>query len=112
MVFHEPPSLVHGDFWPENVLWQHGQIAAVVDWEDAALGDPLSDLACCQVELLCKYDEAAMDTFTAHYCALAQVDLANLPLWQVYVSADAGDRWAPIVRDLPAVLSVEVQTLP
>jgi hypothetical protein len=30
---------------------------------------------------------------------------------QVYVSADAGDSWNPIVRDLPAVLSVEVQTL-
>ena len=30
---------------------------------------------------------------------------------QVYASADAGDHWAPIVRDLPAVLSVEVQTL-
>jgi photosystem II stability/assembly factor-like uncharacterized protein len=31
---------------------------------------------------------------------------------QVYASADAGDHWEPIVRDLPAVLSVEVQTLP
>ncbi|MEV5540769.1 exo-alpha-sialidase [Saccharopolyspora shandongensis] len=31
---------------------------------------------------------------------------------QVYVSPDAGDNWRPIVRDLPAVLSVEVQTLP
>jgi photosystem II stability/assembly factor-like uncharacterized protein len=31
---------------------------------------------------------------------------------QVYASPDAGDTWAPIVRDLPAVLSVEVQTLP
>jgi hypothetical protein len=30
---------------------------------------------------------------------------------QVYASADAGDNWAPIVRDLPPVLSVEVQTL-
>jgi photosystem II stability/assembly factor-like uncharacterized protein len=30
---------------------------------------------------------------------------------QVYASADAGDNWAPIVRDLPSVLSVEVQTL-
>ena len=30
---------------------------------------------------------------------------------QVYASPDAGDNWAPIVRDLPAVLSVEVQTL-
>jgi hypothetical protein len=31
---------------------------------------------------------------------------------QVYASADSGDSWTPIVRDLPAVLSVEVQTLP
>ena len=31
---------------------------------------------------------------------------------QVYASADAGDSWDAIVRDLPAVLSVEVQTLP
>jgi photosystem II stability/assembly factor-like uncharacterized protein len=31
---------------------------------------------------------------------------------QVYGSPDGGDSWAPIVRDLPAVLSVEVQTLP
>ena len=30
---------------------------------------------------------------------------------QVYGSANAGDSWTPIVRDLPAVLSVEVQTL-
>jgi BNR/Asp-box repeat protein len=30
---------------------------------------------------------------------------------QVYGSADGGDSWAPIVRDLPSVLSVEVQAL-
>jgi hypothetical protein len=30
---------------------------------------------------------------------------------QVYASADSGDHWAAVVRDLPAVLSVEVQTL-
>jgi photosystem II stability/assembly factor-like uncharacterized protein len=31
---------------------------------------------------------------------------------QVYSSADAGDSWTAAVRDLPAVVSVEVQTLP
>ncbi len=31
---------------------------------------------------------------------------------QVYASANSGDTWSPIVRDLPSVLSVEVQTLP
>ncbi|MFC7528707.1 WD40/YVTN/BNR-like repeat-containing protein [Actinoplanes sp. GCM10030250] len=31
---------------------------------------------------------------------------------QVYASADSGDSWTAIVRDLPPVLSVEVQVLP
>jgi len=31
---------------------------------------------------------------------------------QVYGSADSGDTWNAIVRDLPAVLSIEAQTLP
>jgi photosystem II stability/assembly factor-like uncharacterized protein len=31
---------------------------------------------------------------------------------QVYCSPDGGDTWSAIVRDLPAVLSVEVQVLP
>jgi hypothetical protein len=30
---------------------------------------------------------------------------------QVYASTNSGDNWSPIVRDLPSVLSVEVQTL-
>lgn len=30
---------------------------------------------------------------------------------QVYVSPDSGDTWTAIVHDLPAVLSVEAQTL-
>ena len=84
-----PPALLHGDFWPENVLWQHGQIAAVVDWEDAAVGDPLSDLASCRVELFWKHSEQVMETFTAHYLSMATVDSTNLPLWELYVSAAA-----------------------
>jgi hypothetical protein len=31
---------------------------------------------------------------------------------EVYVSADEGDTWAPIVEHLPRVLSVETQTIP
>jgi len=39
-------SLVHGDFGLHNCIVGHdGTIAAVVDWEVATLGDPLSDLA-------------------------------------------------------------------
>jgi len=30
---------------------------------------------------------------------------------QVYASTDGGDHWSAIVQNLPAILSVEVQTL-
>jgi len=45
-------ALLHGDFWPGNTLWKQGRLAAVIDWEDAALGDPLADLANARLELL------------------------------------------------------------
>lgn len=84
-----PVSLLHGDFWPGNVLWHEGRMAAVIDWEDASLGDPLSDLACARVELLCRYDAAAMDRFMNRYVEQTAPDLTALPLWEVYVSAAA-----------------------
>lgn len=46
-----PVILLHGDFWPGNLLWQDEQIAGIPDWEDAACGDPLSDVACIALEL-------------------------------------------------------------
>jgi aminoglycoside phosphotransferase (APT) family kinase protein len=36
-------SLLHGDYWPDNTLWRDGRLVCVIDWEDAALGDPLAD---------------------------------------------------------------------
>lgn len=39
-------TVVHGDFRLGNVLWtSSGHVAAMMDWEEAALGDPLYDLA-------------------------------------------------------------------
>ncbi len=83
------PSLLHGDFWPGNILWMNGRLAAVIDWEDAAFGDPVSDLACARVELLCEYGHEAMTTFTQHYRAMTKTDPIGLPLWDLYVSATA-----------------------
>jgi aminoglycoside phosphotransferase (APT) family kinase protein len=62
-----PPALLHGDYWPGNVLWRGDAIAAVIDWEDAATGDPLVDLANGRLEVLWAYGAAAMDAFTAQY---------------------------------------------
>lgn len=41
-----PPVLCHGDFRPANVLWSGlGELAGVIDWERAWVGDPLCDVA-------------------------------------------------------------------
>ncbi|MEZ4833895.1 MAG: phosphotransferase [Caldilineaceae bacterium] len=75
--------LLHGDFWPGNVLWRGDQLAAVVDWEDAALGDPLADVGNARLEILWALGEAAMTQFTARYQALTGADYAPLPYWDL-----------------------------
>lgn len=85
----EPLRLLHGDFWPENLLWKNGVVAAVLDWEDAAIGDPLSDVAGARVELRYKFGVAGMQRFTEAYARHHSVDLNRLALWQVYVAAAA-----------------------
>ncbi len=71
------------------------------DWEPLTAGLPQSD---CYVNVL----RNAMAVDSLDSCGVYFGTTGG----QVYASADAGDTWAPIVRDLPAVLSVEVQTLP
>jgi aminoglycoside phosphotransferase (APT) family kinase protein len=83
------PRLLHGDFWPENLLWHEGEIAAVLDWEDAALGDPMADVAGACVELRYRLGPTAMQRFTEAYAQHHVVDSGRLALWQVYVAAAA-----------------------
>jgi len=71
------------------------------EWEPLTKGLPQQD---CYVNVL--RDAMAVDSLDS--CGVYFGTTGG----QVYASADAGDSWAPIVRDLPAVLSVEVQTLP
>lgn len=87
--YRRAPALLHGDYWPHNLLWQNGKIAAILDWEDAALGDPLSDVACSRLELRYKSGTAGMERFTEAYARHRPVDRQRLALWQVYVSAAA-----------------------
>ena len=70
------------------------------EWEPLTKGLPQKD---CYVNVL--RDAMAVDSLDK--CGIYFGTTGG----QVYASADAGDSWNPIVRDLPAVLSVEVQTL-
>lgn len=78
--------LLHGDFWPGNTLWKDGRLVAVIDWEDAAVGDPLADLANARLEILWAFGAEAMRAFTDQYRSLAPIDLTNLPGWDLWAA--------------------------
>ena len=105
---HEPETVyvvpIKSDsehFPPDGKLRVYRSRTGGNEWEALTEGLPQAN---CYVNVL--RDAMAVDTLDS--CGVYFGTTGG----QVYASADAGDSWAPIVRDLPAVLSVEVQTLP
>jgi aminoglycoside phosphotransferase (APT) family kinase protein len=97
------PVLLHGDFWPGNIIWRGGRIAAVIDWEEAELGDRLSDVAITRLDILWAFGVAAMNDFTARYRAMTSVDLVDLPYWDLYAALRPISNiaeWAAVYPDL------------
>jgi photosystem II stability/assembly factor-like uncharacterized protein len=86
---------------PEGKLRVYRSKTGGNDWEALTAGLPQKD---CYVNVL--RDAMAVDQLDS--CGVYFGTTGG----QVYVSPDSGDTWSAIVRDLPAVLSVEVQTLP
>jgi aminoglycoside phosphotransferase (APT) family kinase protein len=77
------PSLVHIDYWSGNILWNKGAVSAVVDWEEAAQGDPCIDVAYCRMDMtLCGMGEAA-DKFLAIYEKEMGRPVSNLGFWEL-----------------------------
>lgn len=84
-----PAVLLHGDFWPGNLLWSDGKMIGVIDWEDAATGDPMFDLAAARLELHWARDGHTVDELTRRY--LAQAGMAepdDLPFWDLGAALD------------------------
>jgi aminoglycoside phosphotransferase (APT) family kinase protein len=75
--------LLHGDFWPGNILWKDEQLVAVIDWEDAAVGDPLADIANSRLEILWACGMEAMQRFTDQYRSMTSIDFIHLPYWDL-----------------------------
>jgi photosystem II stability/assembly factor-like uncharacterized protein len=105
---HEPETIyvvpIKSDsehFPPDGKLRVYRSRSGGNEWEPLTNGLPQSD---CYVNVL--RDAMSIDKLDS--CGIYFGTTGG----QVYASADAGDSWNAIVRDLPAVLSVEVQTLP
>lgn len=105
---HEPETIyvvpIKSDsehFPPEGKLRVYRSRTGGNEWEPLTKGLPQSD---CYVNVL----RSAMAIDDLDSCGVYFGTTGG----QVYCSPDSGDTWEPIVRDLPAVFSVEVQTLP
>ena len=104
---HEPETIYvvpiksDGEHYPpDGKLRVYRSKSGGNEWEELTKGLPQSN---CFVNVL--RDAMAVDSLDK--CGVYFGTTGG----QVYCSPDAGDTWAPIVRDLPAVYSVEVQTL-
>ena len=104
---HEPETIyvvpIKSDsehFPPDGKLRVYRSRTGGNEWEALTKGLPQSH---CYVNVL--RDAMAIDTLDS--CGVYFGTTGG----QVYASSDGGDSWNPIVRDFPAVLSVEVQTL-
>ena len=105
---HEPDTIyvvpIKSDsehFPPDGKLRVYRSRTGGNEWEALTAGLPQRD---CYVNVL--RDAMAVDSLDQ--CGVYFGTTGG----QVYASADAGNSWNAIVRDLPAVLSVEAQTLP
>lgn len=105
---HEPETVyvvpIKSDsehFPPEGKLRVYRSRTGGNEWEALVNGLPQKD---CYVNVL----RSAMTVDNLDPCGVYFGTTGG----QVYASSDSGDHWTPIVRDLPAVFSVEVQTLP
>ena len=104
---HEPETIyvvpIKSDsehYPPDGKLRVYRSRSGGNEWEALSNGLPQKD---CYVNVL----RDAMSVDSLDSCGIYFGTTGG----QVYCSPDAGDTWKPIMRDLPAVLSVEVQTL-
>jgi len=105
---HEPETIyvipIKSDqhhFVPDGKLRVFRSRSGGNEWEALTKGLPQNDV---YVNVL--RDAMAVDTLDS--CGIYFGTSGG----QVYASADAGDSWNAVARDLPPVVSVEVQTLP
>jgi aminoglycoside phosphotransferase (APT) family kinase protein len=82
--FHaDSPSLLHIDYWSGNILWHKNEISAVLDWEEAASGDPAVDMAYARMNMVLMGAPNAADEFLRVYESEMGRKIKNLGFWEL-----------------------------
>lgn len=79
-------GFVHIDYWEGNILWHGNEISAVLDWEEAALGDPAIDVAYARMNIFLMGLDRTADDFLHIYESEMGATVANLGFWELAAS--------------------------
>ena len=82
----DTPVLLHIDYWSGNILWHENKISAVIDWEEAAYGDPAVDVAYARMNILLMGLPDAADEFLRVYESETGRALKNMSFWELAAS--------------------------
>lgn len=106
------PRLLHGDLHTRHILEEHGAVRAIIDWADAAGGDPLFDLARLSMRSEGGIPETFLSSYTEVHPLPDDIDARLGPhriIWAVHallweIAAD-GDWIAPMVKNIETELA-------
>jgi aminoglycoside phosphotransferase (APT) family kinase protein len=97
-----PPALMHGDYFPGNVLWWRGRVSGVIDWEGAGMAEPGNDVGNCRAELAMYPGGEAPEFFLRAY-EREMGPVPDLPFWDLLGAAwllPDPERYLPAARAL------------
>jgi len=89
------PTLLHGDFWPGNTVWQNGRLVRVIDWEEACIGEPLWDVAIARLDILLMFGFEVTEVFTETYLSKSNTRFAALPWFDLLAALRMSRMAAP-----------------
>lgn len=93
-----PEVLRHGDYWPGNLLWRNEKIVAIIDWENACLGEPLADLAIARLDIAWVAGIAVAEQVTNCYLQANPIETSLLPYYDLVAClrpCGEFETWAP-----------------
>ena len=120
-VYTKKHVFLHGDYWSGNIILENEKIKGVIDWEYAAIGDPLCDVAASCLEIRYEFGKDLMTTFKDTYSNFLPIDNFRYSLWLIYIAAStlyhihqwniSNEREALIKKETVNVINEEFESL-
>jgi aminoglycoside phosphotransferase (APT) family kinase protein len=91
-----PPTLIHDDYHPGNVLWHRGRISAIVDWTVPGIGQAAADACYLRLDVSLVRGLEAGDAVLATYEAALGEPVPDRPFWELLSATRAvgiADAW-------------------